>query len=84
VKDERPSDMMDVISIESLKQHVQALLFDRSPSDQSLGLKRASEYIHNEFSKDGLRVWKEPLEWEGNQFHNIVAEKRESFHRIRL
>jgi len=76
VKDERLSGMMDVISIENLKHHVQALLFDRSPSDQSLGLKRASEYIHNEFSKDGLRVWKEPLEWEGNQFHNIVAEKK--------
>jgi len=76
VKDERPSGMMDVISIESLRQHVQALLFDRSPSDQSLGLERASEYIHNEFSKVGLRVWKEPLEWEGNQFHNVVAEKR--------
>ena len=76
VKDERIPGMTDVISIENLRQHVQALVFDRSPSDKPLELERASEYICNEFSKVGLRVWKEPLEWEGNQFHNIVAEKR--------
>ena len=78
MKDERVPGMMDVISIENLRHHVQALVFDRSPSDESLVLERSSEYIRNEFSKAGLKVWKEPLEWEGSQFHNIVAEKKGS------
>ena len=76
MKDERVPGMMDVISIENLRHHVQALVFDRSLSGPPLELERASEYIRNEFSKAGLKVWKEPLEWEGSQFHNIVAEKK--------
>jgi Zn-dependent M28 family amino/carboxypeptidase len=38
-------------------------------------LEKAAQYIYNEFSKVGLRVWKESFQWEGKSFNNIVAEK---------
>jgi Zn-dependent M28 family amino/carboxypeptidase len=74
-RDERASVLKNVISIENLKQHVQNLQFDRNPYDHFHELEKAAQYIYNEFSKVGLRVWKESFQWEGKRFHNIVAEK---------
>ena len=64
-----------MISIERLKQHVQNLHFGRNPYAGYQKLEQAAGYIDQEFSKAGLRVWKEPFWWEGRWFHNVVAEK---------
>ena len=63
-------------SIENLKGHVQNLQFDRNPYDHFQELEKAAQYIHNEFSKVGLRVWEESFQWEGKSYNNIVAEKK--------
>ena len=68
--------MIDAISIENLRHHVQEIHFDRSPSTEEPNLERASEYIDQELSRVGFRVTKEPFPWEGRRFHNVVAEKR--------
>jgi Zn-dependent M28 family amino/carboxypeptidase len=74
--DERASGIMDLISVDSLKQHVQSIHFDRNPSDHAEELEEAARYIYQELEKAGLKVWKEPFQWEGRWFNNIVAEKR--------
>ena len=68
--------MIDVISIENLRRHVQEIHFDRSPSAEAPNLERTAEYIDQELSRAGFRVTKEPFPWEGRWFHNVVAEKR--------
>jgi aminopeptidase YwaD len=75
IGDERTLPMKSGISMENLKGHVQNLQFDRNPYDHFHELEKAAQYIYNEFSKVGLRVWKESFQWEGKRFHNIVAEK---------
>ncbi len=68
--------MIDAISIENLRRHVQEIHFDRSPSTEGPNLERAAEYIDQELSRVGFRVTKEPFPWEGRWYHNIVGEKR--------
>ena len=75
IGDERTHPLKSVISMENLKGHVENLQFDRNPYDHFHELEKAAQYIYNEFSKVGLRVWKESFQWEGKRFNNIVAEK---------
>jgi aminopeptidase YwaD len=72
----RVSLMIDAISIENLRHHVQEIHFDRSPFTEGPDLERAAEYIHEELSRAGFQVTKDPFPWEGRWFHNVVAEKR--------
>ncbi len=76
IGDERTYTMKNGISVENLKGHVENLQFDRNPYDHFDELEKAAQYIYNEFSKVGLRVWEESFQWEGKRYHNIVAEKR--------
>jgi Zn-dependent M28 family amino/carboxypeptidase len=75
IGDERTHSMENGISMENLKVHVQSLQFDRNPYDHFHELEKAAQYIYNEFSKVGLRIWEESFQWEGKRFKNIVAEK---------
>jgi Zn-dependent M28 family amino/carboxypeptidase len=68
--------MKNGMSMENLKRHVQSLQFDRNPCDHFHELEKAAQYIQNEFSKVGLRVWEESFQWEGKSYNNIVAEKK--------
>ena len=76
IRDERYPAMMDLISIENLKEHVQHIHFDRNPYDHYYELEQAAQYIYKEFLKMGLSVWEEPFQWEGKYYRNIVAEKK--------
>jgi Zn-dependent M28 family amino/carboxypeptidase len=68
--------MMDLISIENLKEHVQHIHFDRNPYDHYHELEQVAQYIYEEFLKMGLSVWEEPFQWEGKYYRNIIAEKK--------
>jgi Zn-dependent M28 family amino/carboxypeptidase len=68
--------MMDIISLENLKRHVQNIHFDRNPYDHPLDLEQTGQYIQKEFMKLGLDVKEDPFEWEGRSYKNIVAEKK--------
>jgi aminopeptidase YwaD len=74
--DERTPGTMDLITVDSLKQHVQRIHFDRNPSDHAEEMEDAARYIYQELQEAGLKAWKEPFQWEGRWFNNIVAEKR--------
>ena len=76
LRDERTPGMMDVISIENLKQHVQDIHFDRNPYDRYLELEQVSQYIQREFLKIGLEVKEDFFQWEGRSYKNILAEKK--------
>ena len=76
IGNERTLGMMDIISIENLKQHVQKIHFDRNPYDHYLELEKTAQYIHGEFLKLGLEVKEDPFQWEGRLYKNIVAEKK--------
>jgi len=76
IGDERIYTLKNGISIENLKGHVKNLHFDRNPYDHFHELEKAGQYIYNEFSKIGLRVWEESFQWEGKSYNNIVAEKK--------
>jgi Zn-dependent M28 family amino/carboxypeptidase len=39
-------------------------------------MEEAARYIYEELQEAGFNAWKEPFQWEGRWFHNIVAEKR--------
>lgn len=75
VRDERYPAMMDRISIENLKGHVQNIHFDRNPYDRHSELEQAVRYIQAELSRIGLQVEDDPFQWEGKTHRNIVAVK---------
>ena len=75
IGDERTRPLKSGISMENLKGHVENLQFDRNPYDHFHALEKAAQYIYTEFSKVGLKVWKESFQWEGKKFNNIIAEK---------
>jgi hypothetical protein len=74
--DERGTPLMDLISVDTLKHHVRSIHFDRNPSAHAGEMEVAARYIYQELQKAELTVWKEPFQWEGRWFHNVVAEKR--------
>ena len=74
--DERTPGIMDRITVDSLRHHVQSIHFDRNPSDQAEAMEEAARYIFQELQMAGFTVWKEPFQWEGRWFNNIVAEKK--------
>jgi aminopeptidase YwaD len=74
--DERTPGIMDRITVDSLRQHVQSIHFDRNPSDRAEAMEEAARYIFQELQKAGFTARKEPFQWEGRWFNNIVAEKR--------
>jgi aminopeptidase YwaD len=76
--DEGTSRVMDLISVENLRRHVQSIHFDRNPSDRFEEMNQAAQIIYDQLLKTGLKVRKEPFQWEGRWFHNIVAEKEGS------
>ena len=65
-----------MVSIESLKRHVENIHFDRSPYEGYPKLEQAAQYIEGEFLKVGLDVKEDSFQWEGKTYKNIVAEKK--------
>jgi aminopeptidase YwaD len=76
VRDERYFAIMDRISIENLKDHVQNIHFDRNPYDHRPELEQVAQYIQAELSRNGLEVKEDPFQWEGKTYKNILAVKR--------
>jgi aminopeptidase YwaD len=65
-----------MVSIESLKGHVENIPFDRNPYEGYPKLEQAAQYIAKEFFKAGLDVKEDCFQWEGGSYKNIVAEKK--------
>ncbi|HUL36206.1 MAG TPA: M28 family peptidase [Thermodesulfobacteriota bacterium] len=65
-----------MVSVESLRKHVENLQSDRNPHEGYPKLEQAAQYIKNEFLKTGLEVKEDCFEWEGRSYKNIVAEKK--------
>jgi Zn-dependent M28 family amino/carboxypeptidase len=65
-----------MVSIESLKRHVENIPFDRNPYEGYPKLEQAAQYIKREFLKVGLDVKEDSFQWEGESYKNIVAEKK--------
>ena len=65
-----------MVSIESLKRHVENIQFDRNPYEGYPKLEQAAQYIKREFLKVGLDVKEDSFQWEGESYRNIVAEKK--------
>ena len=65
-----------MVSVESLRRHVENLQFDRNPYEGYPRLEQAAQYIKREFLKTGLEVKEECFQWEGRSYKNIVAEKK--------
>jgi len=65
-----------VVSVESLKRHVEHIHFDRNPYEGYPKLEQAAHYINREFLKVGLDVKEDSFQWEGKSYKNIVAEKK--------
>jgi len=76
VRDERAPKMMENITIEQLRGHVQSIHFDRNPNDRYRELEQVAEYIHRNFESYGLQVTRESFQWEGVEVCNIIAEKK--------
>ena len=76
VRDERAPKVMEKITIERLKTHVQSIHFDRNPYDRYQELEQVAEYIHRNFQTYGLQATREPFQWEGVQVCNIIGEKK--------
>jgi Zn-dependent M28 family amino/carboxypeptidase len=76
VRDERAPKMMENITIEQLRSHVQNIHFDRNPNDRYRELEQVAEYIHGNFETYGLQVTRERFQWEGVEVCNIIGEKR--------
>jgi Zn-dependent M28 family amino/carboxypeptidase len=76
VRDERTPKMTGIITVDQLRGHVQGIHFDRSPYDRYQELEQVAEYIYRNFQTNGLQVTREPFQWEGRQYCNIIAEKR--------
>jgi aminopeptidase YwaD len=76
VRDERAPKMTGKITIDQLRGHVQSIHFDRSPYDRYQELEQVAEYIYRNFQTYGLQVTREPFQWEGRPFCNIIADKR--------
>ncbi len=73
---ERTLGMKEMISIESLKQHIRNIHFDRNPYDRYHELEQAAQYIRGEFLKIGMEVKEDLFQWKGRFYKNIVAEKK--------
>ena len=65
-----------MVSIESLKRHVENIPFDRNPYEGYPKLEQAAQYIKREFVRAGLDVKEDSFQWEGKSYKNIVAEKK--------
>jgi aminopeptidase YwaD len=76
VSDARAPKMMDKITIEQLRGHVQSIHFDRNPHDRYRELEQVAEHIRRKFESYGLRVTREPFDWEGVEVCNIIGEKK--------
>jgi len=76
VGDEKVPKMMENITIEQLRGHVQSIHFDRNPKDRYRELEQVAEYIHRNFESYGLQVTRESFQWEGVEVCNIIAEKK--------
>ena len=59
--DERICGKRVMVSVESLKRHVEMIHFDRNPYEGYPKLEQAAQYIKEEFVKAGLDVKEESL-----------------------
>ena len=76
IGDERIYVNRVMVSIESLKRHVENISFDRNPYEGYPKLEQAAQYIKREFVRAGLDVKEDSFQWEGGSYKNIVAEKK--------
>jgi len=76
IGDEKNQAKRAMVSIESLKRHVENIQFDRNPYEGYPKLEQAAQYIKREFLKVGLDVREDCFQWEGKSYKNIVAEKK--------
>ncbi len=76
IGDERIEVKRAMVSIESLRRHVENMLSDRDPYEGHPKLEQAAKYIKGEFLKAGLEVEEDCFQWEGKSYKNIVAEKK--------
>jgi len=76
IGDEKIQAKRAMVSIESLKRHVENIQFDRNPYEGYPKLEQAAQYIKREFLKVGLDVREDCFQWEGKSYKNIVAEKK--------
>jgi hypothetical protein len=76
IGDEKIYGKRVMVSVESLKRHVENIHFDRSPYEGYPKLEQAAQYIAGEFLKVGLDVKEDRFQWEGKTHKNIVAEKK--------
>jgi hypothetical protein len=76
IGDEKIYGKRVMVSVESLRRHVENIHFDRSPYEGYPKLEQAAQYIAGEFLKVGLDVKEDCFQWEGKTYKNIVAEKR--------
>ena len=76
IGDEKIHGKRVMVSIESLKRHVENIQFDRNPYEGYPKLEQAAHYIEREFLKVGLEVKEDSFQWEGKSYKNIVAEKK--------
>jgi len=76
IGDEKIYGKRVMVSVESLKRHVENIHFDRSPYEGYPKLEQAAQYIKEEFLKVGLDVKEDRFQWEGKTHKNIVAEKK--------
>jgi len=76
IGDEKIQAKRAMVSIESLKRHVENIQFDRNPYEGYPKLEQAAQYIKREFLKVGLDVREDYFQWEGGSYKNILAEKK--------
>jgi aminopeptidase YwaD len=76
IGDEKIQAKRAMVSIESLKRHVENIQFDRNPYEGYPKVEQAAQYIAREFLKVGLDVKEDCFQWEGKSYKNIVAEKK--------
>jgi aminopeptidase YwaD len=65
-----------MVSVESLRRHLESIPSDRNPYEGYPRLEQAARYIQGEFLKAGLKVKEDCFQWEGKSYKNIVAEKK--------
>jgi len=60
--------------IDTLQTHLEALVGERNPFTSPRALHTAGEYVEAQFESYGLRVWREPVPFEGQSFFNVFGQ----------
>ena len=59
---------------EALQTHLETLVGERNPFTSPRALHEAGEYMEAQFDSFGLRVWREPVPFEGQSFFNVFGQ----------